>query len=139
MAGCFKIGPIIGKDLRNSTIVPKKSPKRNKIPMDSTPNPMKECLVKMRMMPPKKKSVGFIFVGRAKKYIVLDGPIISTTPMMNKMLPIASKLESKNVTMPRRKNTTPAAVDATPYFCLSVSHKVESKSIICGSKSPLIT
>lgn len=115
IAGCFKIGPMIGNDLRNSTMVPKKSPKRNKIPTDSNPNPMKECFIKIRKIPPKKKRVGLIFVGRAKKYIVLEGPIMSTTPIMNKMLPIASKLESKNVTMPRRKNTTPAAVDATPY------------------------
>lgn len=28
---------------------------------------------------------------------------------------MARRLESKNVMMPRKKNTTPAAVDATPY------------------------
>ncbi|GEQ67293.1 hypothetical protein JCM33374_g957 [Metschnikowia sp. JCM 33374] len=114
------MGPITGNDLRNRTIVPKKSPKRNKIPTDSTANPMKERFIKMRMMPPKKKSVGFILVGRAKKYMVRAGPMISTTPIINKMFPIASKSESKNVNIPRMKKTTPAAVDATPYSAMLV-------------------
>lgn len=65
--GCFKIGPIIGKARKNSTMVPKKSPKRNMIPMLSIIKPMNECLVKINAMPPKKKRVGLILVGLAKK------------------------------------------------------------------------
>lgn len=113
--GCFKIGPMTGKDRKNSTMVPKKSPKRNMMPMLSTMNPMKECLVKIKAIPPKKKRVGLILVGLAKKYSARVGPMINTTPMTKRMFPMASKLESKNVMIPRMKNTTPAAVDATPY------------------------
>ena len=47
--------------------------------------------------------------------MALDGPMISTTPITNKMFPIASKLESKKVKIPRMKNKTPAAVVPTPY------------------------
>lgn len=115
MAGCFKIGPMIGKDLKNRTIVPKKSPNKNIMPTLSTINPINECLVKINAMPPKKNKVGLIFVGLAKKYIALDGPMIKITPMTKRMLPIARRLESKKVIMPKKKNTTPAAVDATPY------------------------
>lgn len=122
--------------LKNWTMVPKKSPNKERMPTPSTIKPMKECLNKMRVIPPKKKIVGLIFVGLAKKYMVLVGPMIKTTPMTNKMLPIAKRLESKKAKIPRRKKTTPAAVDTTPYFWRSVSHIVESKSMVkvsgCG-------
>lgn len=39
--------------------------------------------------------------------------------MTKRMLPMASKPESKKVMIPSRKNTTPAAVEATPYSDVS--------------------
>lgn len=78
-------------------------------------NPMKECLNKIKVMPPKKNIVGLIFVGLAKKYMVLVGPIMRITPITKRRFPMAKRLESKKVKIPRMKNTTPAAVSTTPY------------------------
>lgn len=113
--GCFKRGPITGKERKNRTMVPKKSPKRYKIPTASTLKPMNEYFNNMRQIPEKKNKVALIFVGRAKKYMVRDGPMMSTTPIMKRMLPMARRLASKKVMTPKKKNTTPAAVEATPY------------------------
>lgn len=104
-------------------MVPRKSPNKDKMPMPSMRKPINRCFRRIKRIPPKKNNVGFIFVGLAKKYTVLVGPMIKTTPRTNKMLPIAKRLESKKVITPRRKRTTPAAVAPTPYSAVRRERK----------------
>lgn len=61
------MGPMMGNDRKNSTMVPKKSPKRKRIPTDSTAKPTNERFIKINVMPPKKNNVGLILFGLAKK------------------------------------------------------------------------
>lgn len=106
---------MIGKFLKNSTNVPKKSPNRYNMPTDSSAKPINDRLIRIKRIPPKKKSVALIFVGRAKKYTARAGPIIKTTPITKRKFPIASNAESKKAKMPKKKKKTPAAVEPTPY------------------------
>lgn len=95
-------------------MVPKKSPNKPKIPKLSKMKPMKDRLLKINKIPKRKHIVPLIFCGRVKKVMVLCGPIINTNPIINKMLPIAKRAESKKVMIPKRKKKIPPAVKPTP-------------------------
>lgn len=105
---------MIGKALKNWTIIPKKSPNKPMIPRDSTINPTKVHLERINNMPNTKKMDPRLFVGRVKKMTVFCGPMINTTPVKNKILPRAKRALSKNVIIPKRKNKNPPNVNATP-------------------------
>lgn len=105
-------------DLKNVTIVPKKSPNNPRIPKLSMMNPMKLLFIKINKIPNPKNTVPLILVGLVKKVIVLWGPIIKIIPITNNMLPSAKNPESKNVIIPKIKNRTPKLVNPTPNsFC----------------------
>lgn len=55
ITGCDSIGPMIGMDLRNWTITPKKSPNSPKIPNDSIMKPRKVCFIRINSIPKIKK------------------------------------------------------------------------------------
>lgn len=121
-AGWFKMGPITGKDLKNCTIILKKSPNKFKIPNNSTINPVNVHLKKsINTIPVKKHNEPLLLDGLLKKTRVLFGPMISTRPMINRIFPKASKALSKNVKIPKVKNKKPPNVNATPNFCASDS------------------
>ncbi|KAG7880688.1 hypothetical protein KL905_002662 [Ogataea polymorpha] len=84
------------------------------MPKLSTKNPQNEYFINMRRTPNRKQMDPLIFCGLVKKYTVFCGPIMSTNPMMNNRLLIASRAESKNVTTPKKKSRTPPAVKPTP-------------------------
>lgn len=65
-AGCDRIGPTIGKDLRNCTATPKKSPNRPMMPSDSIKNPMKVHLERINNTPSTKKNDPRLLFGRVK-------------------------------------------------------------------------
>lgn len=112
--GCDKIGPIIGNDLRNWTIIPKKSPNKPKMPTVSIMNPTKVHLIKIRSIPVIKHKDPRLFVGLLKNTVVFCKPIINTTPIKNNILPRANNALSKKVMIPNRKNPNPPKVNATP-------------------------
>lgn len=57
-------------DLKNWMIVPKKSPKRPKIPKHSIKNPINVHFIKIRNIPNEKHNVPLILVGLVKKVTV---------------------------------------------------------------------
>jgi hypothetical protein len=69
--GCDNKVPTYGTDLKNWTIVPKKSPNNPKIPNDSKMNPKKECFNKINKIPNMKHKLPRILLGLVKKVIVL--------------------------------------------------------------------
>jgi hypothetical protein len=107
--GELRIGPIMGRDLKNPIMTPKKSPNRIRIPKSSIINPINAYLNKINATPRMKHTEPFSFCGgRLKKKLnVLWGPIIRNRPARNRILPKARRAESKNVMMPRMKKKTP--------------------------------
>ena len=101
-------------DLRNWTIVPKKSPNKPKIPMLSIIKPMKDFFINMNIMPTQKQIEPRILVGLVKNVVVLWGPIMKINPITNKIFPKAKKPESNSVSTPNRKKKSPPAVKPTP-------------------------
>lgn len=69
----------------NPAMVARKSPKRTKMPYNSTMKPIKAHRIKMSPMPVTKASVPFHFCLRAKKAIVLVVPIMSVRPIMKRI------------------------------------------------------
>lgn len=108
-------------------IVPKKSPKRAKIPNDSSMKPIKDLFIRINKIPIKKQSRPLILLGLVKKFIVLRGPIMRTNPIMKSKLPKAKKPESKKVIIPKKKKKIPPAVKPTPNSIVS-SEKVNRAS-----------
>lgn len=107
--GELRIGPIMGRDLKNPIMTPKKSPNRIRMPNSSIMNPINEYLNKISPTPRMKHTVPFNFCGgRLKKKLnVFWSPIIRNRPARNRILPKARRAESKNVMMPRIKKKTP--------------------------------
>lgn len=103
-------------DLKNCTIVPKKSPNNPNIPKLSNMNPTKDHLIKISIIPNAKQTVPLILVGRVKKETVRCGPIIRMRPIIKSKLPKARSPESKNVNIPNMKKKIPPAVKPTPNF-----------------------
>lgn len=114
ITGCDKIGPIIGIDLKNCTITPKKSPNKPIIPNDSIMKPMNVHLIKIKIIPNKKKIDPRLLFGLVKKITVFCEPMINMTPIRNNTLPNANKARSKNVIIPNTKKRKPPNVNATP-------------------------
>lgn len=63
-------GPMIGKDLKNWTIIPKKSPNSPIIPRDSTRKPIKVHFIRIINIPRLKKKEPRLFVGLEKNITV---------------------------------------------------------------------
>lgn len=101
-------------DLRNWTMVPKKSPNKPKIPRLSIRKPIKDFFNNMSIIPTQKQSEPRILVGLVKNVVVLWGPIIKINPITNKIFPRANRPESNSVSMPNRKKKSPPAVKPTP-------------------------
>lgn len=112
--GCDSTGPITGKDLKNCTITPKKSPNNPTIPRDSSKNPTNVHFIRISSTPNTKNIVPRLLAGLVKKIYVFCGPMINKTPIRNRILPNASKARSKNVKTPKTKNKNPPKVKATP-------------------------
>lgn len=112
--GCDNTGPITGKDLKNCTITPKKSPNKPTIPRDSTRNPTNVHFIRISSTPNTKNIDPRLLAGLVKKIYVFCGPMINKTPIRNRILPNASKARSKNVKTPKTKNRNPPKVKATP-------------------------
>lgn len=114
----------------NDPMVAKKSPKRTKMPYNSTIKPVRGHLTKMRIMPAENAAVPLIFSFRAKNTNVFWRPMMRVRPITNRIypvlaayskivsifltLPIASKDRSKNIKTPSVRNNPPPAQKATP-------------------------
>ena len=105
---------MIGIDLKNCTITPKKSPKRFTIPSDSIIKPKNVHFIKIIKAPTRKKSEPRLLFGLVKNMYVFCEPIIKNTPIKNKILPKANKARSNKVNTPNKKKRKPPKVKATP-------------------------
>jgi hypothetical protein len=76
-------GPTTGMFLAKPAMVPKKSPKRTKIPHNSRQKPISVHRKNMRRMPAKKAAVPLAFCFRAKKRSVFCGPMMIVRPIRN--------------------------------------------------------
>lgn len=129
--GWLNKSPMYGIDLRNCTIVPKKSPKRPSIPKLSMINPKNDLFIKIKSIPMQKHMVPLIFVGLLKNVIVRCGPIINIKPITNKIFPNAKNAESKNAIIPKMKKKKPPAVNPTPNsITVLVDARVHSHAIM---------
>ena len=78
-------GPTTGALRAKPAMVPRKSPKRTKMPQSSTANPTRGQRRRMRAMPAKKAAVPFAFCLRAKKRSVFCGPMMIVRPMRKRI------------------------------------------------------
>ncbi|EGA77272.1 Got1p [Saccharomyces cerevisiae VL3] len=108
------MGPIMGIDLKNCTMTPKKSPKRPIIPRDSIIKPKNVHFNSIKKAPTRKNSEPRLLFGLVKKIYVFCEPIIKNTPIKNKILPKANRARSKKVNIPNKKKRKPPKVKATP-------------------------
>lgn len=76
-------GPTTGILPANDPMVAKKSPKRTKMPYNSTIKPVKGHLTKIRIMPAENAAVPLIFSFRAKNTNVFCRPMIKVRPITN--------------------------------------------------------
>ena len=114
IAGCDRIGPMTGIDRRSWSTTPKKSPKSPTIPSDSIKNPRNVHLHRIMNIPVARNTVPLLLLGLVKNLAVFCGPIMSSTPSKNRMLPTASNALSKNVRTPNRKKRHPPKVNTAP-------------------------
>lgn len=114
ITGWESIGPMIGIDLRNWTITPKKSPKSPTIPSDSIIKPRNVCFISIKRIPKTKKMDPRLLFGLEKNIKVFWVPMINMTPIRKRIFPRASRARSKKVKMPITKNRNPPKVNATP-------------------------
>lgn len=78
-------GPTTGMLLANPAIVPRKSPKRMKMPYNSIKNPTSGQRKRMSATPPKNAAVPLSFCRRAKKSSVFCGPMIMVRPIRKRI------------------------------------------------------
>lgn len=78
-------GPTTGTLRAKEAIVPRKSPKRTKMPYSSTQNPTSGQRSRISASPPKKAADPCSFWRRAKKTSVLVGPMMIARPMRKRI------------------------------------------------------
>lgn len=116
MPGRFNNVPKTGTRLKKFTATGKKPLNRRKKPYISTHMPITGQPSRTIKMPPAKKPVAFALCFWKKNLNVLSKPITKARPQMNRILPIARRPLSKNISIPMNKNAIPNPAKPTPIF-----------------------